>query len=133
MDLGSIPLFAALGRKMAWLTDRQHVLAQNVANVDTPHYQAQDLKPLDFGKELRQVQSRLLPVSTNPMHITGTPAQGDFEAAKNRKPTERTPAGNSVSLEEELMKVSATANDYNLLTSLYKRQVNMIKTAIGHS
>ena len=36
MDIGHIPLFAAFSKRMAWLTQRQTVLAENVANANTP-------------------------------------------------------------------------------------------------
>ena len=48
MDLNKIPLFASITRRMDWLNQRQGVLAQNIANADTPNYTAQDLKPLGF-------------------------------------------------------------------------------------
>ena len=48
MDLGHIPLFTAFSKRMAWLTARQTVLAENVANANTSGYQAKDLKELDF-------------------------------------------------------------------------------------
>ena len=48
MNLDKIPIFAALTEKMKWLTARQSVLAQNIANSDTPNYRARDLKPLEF-------------------------------------------------------------------------------------
>ena len=38
MDLNSIPLMSMLAKRMAWLNQRQSVLAQNVANVNTPNY-----------------------------------------------------------------------------------------------
>ena len=48
MDLTQIPLFEMLTRRMSWLNERQKVLAQNIANADTPHYVPRDLEPLDF-------------------------------------------------------------------------------------
>jgi flagellar basal-body rod protein FlgB len=35
-----------------------------------------------------------------------------------------------VVLEEQMMKVGQTSMDYQTITNLYKKQVNMIKTAI---
>jgi flagellar basal-body rod protein FlgB len=42
-----------ISRRMDWLSQRQTVLSQNVANADTPNYQPRDLKTLDFRAELR--------------------------------------------------------------------------------
>jgi len=63
MDIGHIPLFAAFSKRMAWLTARQTVLAENVANANTPGYMAKDLKELDFknrinGRRLRGCRCR---------------------------------------------------------------------------
>jgi flagellar basal-body rod protein FlgB len=131
MDLAQLPLFAALSRKINWLTERQRVLAENVANVDTPHYHASDLRPLDFRKELSQAEQRLQPVATHPMHLSGTVPAGTAAKAVESPAADRQIDGNTVSLEDELMKVSETAADYQLMTNLYKKQIGLLKTAIG--
>ena len=48
MDLSKIPLFTMLTERMAWLNKRQAVLAQNIANADTPGYKPKDPAPVDF-------------------------------------------------------------------------------------
>jgi flagellar basal-body rod protein FlgB len=40
MTLQNIPLIKAMGAKMMYLEKRQAVLAQNIANADTPNYRA---------------------------------------------------------------------------------------------
>ena len=45
MDLNKIPVMDAIVKKMNWLNRRQRVIAENVANADTPGYLARDLKP----------------------------------------------------------------------------------------
>jgi flagellar basal-body rod protein FlgB len=132
MDLSNLPLFAALSRKMEWLSDRQKVLSENVANADTPHYQASDLRPLDFKKELQQTSGRLELVSTDAQHITATPTANAIPAdALVKTADDRVIDGNTVSLEDEMIKVSQTAADYQLMTNLYKKQISMLKDAIG--
>jgi flagellar basal-body rod protein FlgB len=134
MDLANLPLFAALSRKMEWLSDRQKVLSENVANADTPHYQASDLRPLDFKKELSQASGRLELASTDPQHITATPSANAIPADMLVKTDDdRELDGNTVSLEDEMIKVSQTTADYQLMTNLYKKQIGMLKEAIGRS
>jgi flagellar basal-body rod protein FlgB len=41
------------------------------------------------------------------------------------------PAGNAVSLEEEMLKVSANQMDYAAATSLYTKSLHLLKMAIG--
>jgi flagellar basal-body rod protein FlgB len=131
MDLAQIPLFDALVKRMAWLGDRQTVIAENVANADTPGYVAHDLKPLDFASMLRQSTSHVALATTQPNHIS---------VAHDVTSTEETQMkgdsginGNRVSIEDEMMKVSQTANDYALVSTVYRANLNMVKTVLGHS
>jgi flagellar basal-body rod protein FlgB len=132
MDLTKINLFQMMTKRMAYLTERQTVLAQNVANADTPGYRPVDLKPQDFRAELAKASGRLQPVTTAPQHLAGLPTgptHGRVEAAK--QPSDRALSGNAVNLEQELMKVSQTAGDYNMVTSLMRKQLGLLKTALG--
>ncbi len=134
MNLPHLNLLSALTQKMSWLNDRQRVLAENVANVDTPCYRAADLRPLDFGSELSLAQHKLQPVATDPGHITLVSAEsGGGDQGPNKVPDDLTLNGNTVSMEEEMVKVSDTASDYQLMTNLYKKQLGMLKLAIGQS
>jgi len=137
MDLNNMPLLAALTKKMNWLTARQKVVSENVGNADTPGFKASDLRPLDFRKELAEVthatSPKLAPTTTDPHHLVGTEFAAKLEPEIEKTTTDREINGNTVSLEDEMMKVSDTASDYQLMTNLYKKQVNLIKTAIGRS
>ena len=52
MPINDIPILSMLRERMQWQQARQQVLAENVANADTPDYQAKDLAPLDFSQQL---------------------------------------------------------------------------------
>ena len=137
MDLNNMPLLAALTKKMNWLTARQKVVTENVANADTPGFKASDLRPLDFRKELAEVthssSPKLAPTTTDRRHLVGTEAAARLEPQIEKLTTDRDINGNTVSLEDEMIKVSDTTSDYQLMTNLYKKQVGLIKTAIGRS
>ena len=137
MDLNNMPLLAALTKKMNWLTARQKVVTENVANADTPGFKASDLRPLDFRKELAEVthstSPKLAPTTTEPRHLVGTEAAARLDPQIEKVTTDRDINGNTVSLEDEMIKVSDTTSDYQLMTNLYKKQVGLIKTAIGRS
>jgi flagellar basal-body rod protein FlgB len=146
MDFSKINLFKALSRKMAWLADRQEVLAQNVAEANTPGYKAKDIKPADFRDILGQtarpsegsvaIAGRPLALTvTNPAHFTGT-RPGPKTAAEFQVKDRDAPgrlSGNDVVIEDELAKVGQTAMDYELTTNLYRRHVAMIKTALDRN
>jgi len=125
MDLTQIPIFKAMAKKLAWLGARQGVLAQNVANANTPNYRASDLKPIDFGTLLGGSGKNVTLVATAPGHITTPPGTSQSGATPVQ-------SGTGVALDDQMMKVSETATDYAFTTSLYLKQINLIKTALGH-
>ena len=126
MDLSQIPLFKAMAQKLAWLGGRQTVLAENVANMNTPGFHASDLKPVDFGKVLSgENVGPLKLVATAPGHIA-TPASGDKGNAQ------KVELQGPVQIEDQMMKVSDTATQYAFTTSLYQKQIALLKAALGH-
>ena len=129
MDLRNIPLFGTMSRRMDWLTQRQKVLGQNIANSDTPAYRPSDLKPVSFNSQLMH---KLKMAGTAPSHITEPRAKtGSFGDEKQKTVYEEAPAGNAVNLEEQMVKVADTQMDYETLTTLYQRSISMIHTALG--
>jgi len=138
MDLGRIPLFALAIDRMAWLDRRQQLLAENIANSDTPGFKPSDLKPLDTSKALgKSVGGGTLPPTvTNPMHIgaaEGGRGGAPVTAERERHPYETTPSGNAVVIEEQMVKVAETQADYQMATSLYRKYMDMLKLALGRS
>ena len=131
MDLRQIPLFEMMTQRMSWLTQRQKVLAQNVANADTPDYVPRDLVKLDFERVLGSTTRRLKMWATAPSHITDRTRNGEFRDAEMKKTYDVAPAGNSVVIEEQLIKVADTRMDFELTSTLYKKSVKLFSTAIG--
>ncbi|WP_244639985.1 flagellar basal body rod protein FlgB [Devosia pacifica] len=129
MDL---PIFAALNDKMRWHQTRQGLLAENVANADTPGYQGRDLAPYSFSERLGQVSSADLGTrTTRPMHISVSSSSVSGHDARRLNSFEVTPEGNGVSLEDEMMKVTSNLMDYQAATSLYQKSVRILKNALG--
>jgi len=126
-------IFKMANKRMDWLSQRQKVLSENVANADTPKYRPSDLKPIDFRTMVRSEQASLKPSQTSPLHLTGTKPVDQFKAVKERPKDayEMNPMGNSVVLEEQMQKVGETAREYQLSANLYQKQVGMIRAAIG--
>ena len=130
MDLSKIPLFEMLTRRMSWLSQRQEVLAHNIANADTPDFAARDLEPLDFRRALHDA-GPATPARTHAAHLGGAAKPQAFRDIVPRGRYETTPSGNGVVLEEQLMQVAETQVDYQLVTNLYRKHVDMIKSALG--
>lgn len=128
---GQSTLMTMLGTQMRHLTQRQTVLSQNIANIDTPGYKAQDLKKLDFSNMAAESLFRMEMRSTNPKHLTGTKPTGLGRTDDLRNPFETSPVGNSVNLEEEMAKISRTGADYQVATNLYKKFTTMYRATLG--
>lgn len=132
MDIQKIPVFKMMAAKMQWLEHRQRVLAQNVANADTPGYLPHDLKELDFRQSVRKDSFRLELATTSAAHLQGgiqKTALGDEQ--KSKKNYETSPTGNAVILEEQMIKVADTAAEHQLMTNLYRKQLGMFRIALG--
>ena len=124
MDVSTTDLFGLAERKLGWLEDRQRVLAQNVANADTPNYQSKDEQP--FGNALSAFT--ITPVQTNPMHLSTANAMSGVITVRG---SGRSPDGNQVSIETEMTKVADTDNQQRFVTNLYSKYMAMFATALG--
>jgi flagellar basal-body rod protein FlgB len=134
MQVTDIPLMSMLRDRMSWLSRRQDILSQNVANADLPGYTPRDLSPMNFEETLRQSQSRSDSSSsltmTNVNHIPATEEAGGYDVHEVRD-VEAAPGGNSVSLESQMIKVAETQAQYQAAANLYGKAITMMKTAIG--
>ena len=133
MALTNLPMFQALREKMQWHQQRQSVLAENVANADTPGYRSQDLKPFTFSGlvSAERDSGSIKPVVTQAGHITSSGIAGSHNVKTLQAGSfERTPNGNSVVLEEQMMKIAENQMDYQTATSLYTRSLGLLKTAL---
>jgi flagellar basal-body rod protein FlgB len=130
MPISDIPIFSMLRTKMHWHQDRQRLLAENVANADTPNFRPNDLAPPKFDASDAGLAKVTL-ARTSLAHIGSSDADTDEFAPDRRPEFEVVPSGNGVALEDEMMKVAANQMDYQAATALYTRGLGMIKTAIG--
>ena len=136
MNLPDIPLLSMLRERMSWLSTRQNVLSQNVANVDTPGYTAQDLNPLSFEDMLKKSQQTQNGGATglfvdDPRHIQIPSSNTNDFSGFDAPDVESNPSGNSVSLESEMIKVSDTQTQFAAASNLYSKALTLMRTAIG--
>lgn len=128
MDLTSLKLIKMATTRMDHSAQRQKVLAQNIANADTPDYRAKDLKKLDFDRYLRE-PARVQVATTNAKHSTGTlPPQPEFRSPDSRRTFEVSPDGNKIVLEEQMEKVARAKAGYEMAVTLIERYRSMLKT-----
>ncbi|MFB2549670.1 flagellar basal body rod protein FlgB [Ensifer soli] len=111
-----IQLFELASRQAQWLAVRQNVVAGNIANANTPRYAAKDVMP--FNSVLQQQGMRM--AATQPGHLTDGSSAAEVTEVGLLNDAEVKVSGNSVSIEEELMKTGAIKRDYELNAGLVK-------------
>jgi flagellar basal-body rod protein FlgB len=129
MPISDIPIFSMLRTKLHWHQERQHVLAENVANADTPEFKPSDLAAPKFGAGSSGVAPLTL-LRTSPTHLASSDSTAAFDSQPGHD-FEVVPTGNAVSLEDEMMKVASNQMDFQAASALYTRGLGLIKTAIG--
>lgn len=131
------PILSGIGAAMRHLSDRQRVIAENIANADTPGFKTRTVAEPDFaglvrsgsgaGKVARPVVSL-----TSGMSALGARApQGGGKVILDENVSETKPDGNNVTLEDQLLKLGEVQADYATMTSLYRKQMQLLKTALG--
>ncbi len=136
MAINDIPILSVLRTKMQWHQQRQRILAENVSNADTPNFRPRDLVAPQFklpGSAQGGTASGAVTMArTNASHIAiGGGTGGTAFDANSKGAYETRPAGNAVSLEDEMMKVASNQMDYQAATTLYTKSLGLLKTAIG--
>lgn len=124
-------LDALLAQKMSYLNQKQAALAENVANSDTPGYKAKDLAPFTFSDALKQAGVDM--ATTDVRHIIPASMAGVNAKTINAKTYETTLSGNSVDLESQMMEVSKTAVEHNMITSLMRKIDKLFNIALKGS
>lgn len=130
MPISGLPILDMLRTKMQWHQERQRLLAENIANADTPNFRPRDLDPPNFDKTIPVAQPVALQ-RTSAAHLSGTMG-GDHAVFRSSKGgSETRPTGNAVSLEEEMLKVAKNQMDHAAAATLYAKSLSLVKTAIG--
>jgi flagellar basal-body rod protein FlgB len=135
MAISDLPILSMLSKSMRWHQERQRLLAENVANSDTPNFKPRDLAPLTFDKAMTSAATGLVLARTDPRHLGADLPDGAADGFEvNRSGGfEVRPAGNAVSLEGQMMQVAANQMDYQTATTVYQHSLGLLKMAIGKS
>jgi flagellar basal-body rod protein FlgB len=127
MDTNRIGLFDLAERRLAWADQRRSVLAQNIANANTPGFKPHDLK--SFAATLGGAGT-VAQVRTQSNHLAaGATALGEVV---DRTHTQ-SPDGNAVAMDEQLMKVADTDTMHALVTTIYRKYLGMFSMALGRN
>lgn len=141
MGPDDIPLFGMLKSRLGYLSQRQKVIAQNVANADTPGYQPRDLKPYSFQASLANQGAgepyrggRVAPTNGVQMMATSTGHMGPSSGASAWRATagadsETTLDGNAVTLEDQMLKMTDARMNYDAAVGFYQKSLSLLRMA----
>ncbi|MEN3793964.1 flagellar basal body rod protein FlgB [Fulvimarina sp. MAC3] len=126
--LDQVYLLSLTSKQADWLAHRQALVAENVANANTPGYTAKDITPFEEVLQNTALTQR----ASNQMHLAGLGgSDGGVEAEAT---TARTwgvkHSGNSVTIEQEMLKAGEVSRDYSLNTSIVKSFHRLFMTSI---
>ena len=100
---------ASIERYMNLVSERQKLVASNIANADTPGYQTKDI---DFESEL---QSMLPGQKPNVIEVSGLKSKND---------------GNNVDMDREARLLAENALRFSVASNLAHSEISTIRTAI---
>lgn len=122
----TVNLLSLAADRMVYLGQSQSLLAQNIANIDTPGFSPKVAVP--FVDTLNGVSHLRLAV-TNPADIR--PAADLSIASDSAAVAARAPDGNAVSLHDQLAGVARNQIDQQYAVNIYKTYLGMFTTALG--
>ena len=100
---------------------RQHAIARNIANADTPGYQARDAVPFaEYFQRLRDTRAN-----------GGLPRSSEAFIRPAAAPASRSPDGNTVALEHEMMRGVEARQQHELALGIYSMARDMLRSSIG--
>ncbi|WP_375421015.1 flagellar basal body protein [uncultured Sphingomonas sp.] len=132
-------IIADIAREMKHLAARQRVVAQNIANSETPGFKAREVVAPDFSALLarqgggggRAAVARPQVAITGAMAALGARRPRGAGTMLDHDVLETKPDGNNVTLEDQLLKMGQIQADFAAMTNLYRKQQALLKTAIG--
>jgi flagellar basal-body rod protein FlgB len=114
--MGPVYLFDLVSRHNQWLSVRQATIAGNVANANTPAFKARDVEAFSAALDA----AKLSMASTRPGHLALPDANQPAVEERNEEPWDTSHSGNTVSLEQELIKAGEVNRSYRLNTGVLK-------------
>lgn len=104
---------------------RMGVIAKNIANADTPGFRAMDLP--SFAESYHDPSLPLR--ATRQGHLNVSNDGSDFKARLAK--TTASPNGNSVSLEQEMVKSAEVRQDHEMALAIYRNATDILRASLG--
>lgn len=126
-------LFADAGFRSAQtaldgLALRQEVIGRNLANVDTPKYQAQTVSFEETLQRLEQPSPTLALAMTHAGHLAPRSSQTEAVQIANRTGGSSRADGNNVDVDQELTEMAETGIRYQAMSQLVSKKLLLLKS-----
>jgi len=124
-DMNILKLASAFAR---YASDRHQLLAQNVANADTNNYKAKDLEPFAEAYERHSAEA-----------LSGNGRNGEFRSEPPwrtevmRSTGAASPNGNTVSIEDQMMRSVEAQQDFEAATAIYRKTMDILRASLGRN
>ena len=131
MDLGSTPFFGMLRARLDQLSERQRLIAENIANASTPGYRPRDVDASGFERMLATASGQsgaVVLARTNPGHMSPAGGAGRTQIV-TRDDSETTIDGNAVVLEEQMARAAETRMQFETGIALYQKGLELVRLA----
>src|SRR5271166_2384228 len=122
----SIYLFQVASQKSEWLSARQTAVANNVANANTPGYRALDVQPFSAVLDA----SPIAMAATDPGQLGADALARDAFRQVETDPTEETLSGNTVNLEQEMIKLGDVTRDFTMTANIRRAFHQLMLSAL---
>ena len=136
MNIDTIPLFSMLRSRLGYLSQREGLISQNVANASTPNYAPRDLEGFSLSGAMRASESgggagglEAAPAAEGHIALSA-PKTGGAWRAQVMPDSEATLDGNQVVLEDQMLKMNEARMNYDAAVGFYQKSLNMIQMAI---
>lgn len=113
-------LLARIGGRISYLDARNNVLSNNLSNLETPKFKAQELEFSGYVEEILDEAGR----DAKPVF---TPKTQQVDAAGEAKPN-----GNTVNLEEQMAHLADNSLEFMMATEVLKKQLSLIKLSLAN-
>ena len=124
--MGPLFVLSLASQQAQWLGLRQQTIAGNVAKANTPGFRAADVRP--FADVMDRARGSLS--VTDSRHIGTSSADSATVRRRSSDGWETTLSGNSVSLEQEMMKAGEVHRSFALNTGIVKALNRMIASSV---
>lgn len=125
-DLDILEMSRGLG---TYALARQGLIAQNIANADTPGYRARDLD--SFASHYESGESNFRPKMTRLGHFDENPIDREFLVVGSPNGHSLEPNGNNVELEEQMIRSIELREQHQLALGVFQKSLDLVRTAIG--